>query len=154
MLPNLVSLCQWNQNMGKIMVLINTKVFKQIRQSCQIFFKHFKPRHWNLPRSRKYGRVHGIGPFSMKLTEMGKKTEKSRKIAILGQYFPFFIQKIHFLARTGRISMSVGPRAWNLMWYFHTLCCYHATKCENKTENSKHWGPTLIAVIKYLPWPV
>ena len=42
-------------------------------------------RHWNLPRSWKYGRVRGIQPFQPKLTESALKMEISRKMPFLLQ---------------------------------------------------------------------
>ncbi len=67
------------------------------------------PRHWNLPRSRKHGRVHGIRPFCQKLTESGKKMEKSRKMAKTKWNFPFFTQNLHFLILAESVGEITSP---------------------------------------------
>ncbi len=86
------------------------------------------------PRSRNlmfFSQTHGIR----------QKNGKIMENAIIVQYFLCFMQKFNYLARTEWMKAAVRPRAWNSLWYFHNLYCYHATKCENNTEDSKVWGP-------------
>ena len=87
-----------------------------------LFFVFHYFRHWKSPRSRKRGRVHGIGAFFTTLTETGKKTELSRKMAEIKWNLPFFMHKIHFLVRKERAvgNFCVYPKflttlvGWNL----------------------------------------